>query len=308
MHVAGLALTLVGGAGALGLRMLGDASPLTVDEALERFRASASASASASTAPTDAPSVRPGATATPGVPGPSASASARPVTPGATGTAAAPGRTAAPTATATPAGSMLPPEGVYVYATTGYETGDAGPAHARHDYPERTTLTVRRDGCGSSMKWEPVENRWDDVIDCVDGRGSRIRVYDTFHEFFGVQERHRYVCSGDSWFRPPTTRIGFRWEFDCVAEGARTHTEARIVGVERVTTDAGTADALHVRFDTTMSGRTEGTNPMDYWLALDGPYLLRKTGSVDAQVHTGFGTLDYHEEYDVRLTSRTPRT
>ena len=107
-------------------------------------------------------------------------------------------------------------------------------------------------------------------------------------------------CSDNAYFRPPSTAPGYRWSFDCDSGRAQTHTDARIVGTEN--------GALHIRFDTTMTGATEGTNPSDYWLALDGPYLLRKTGRVDAQVHTDVGTLDYHEEYDVRLTSRQPRT
>lgn len=303
LHAGAVVLTLVGGCGALGLRVLSDAKPVSVADAVARFRQGQSATPSPGSAgsPTPTPSAT-GGTA------PGTKATAKP------GTSAAPTATARPNGTAAPkpgtAGPSLTaaPEGVYVYATTGHETGDAGPTTSRHDYPSETTWTIRRSGCGSSLRWEPVEGRWDDVTDCGDGRTSKIRTYDTMHTFYGISERMTYQCSGDSWLRPPSTTAGYRWEFDCVSERAKTHTEARIVGIERVAAGDGTVRALHVRFDTTLSGSSTGTNPSDYWLALDGPYMVRKTGRVDATVRTEFGTLDYHEEYDVRLVSRRPRT
>jgi hypothetical protein len=298
-----LAGILMAGLGTVGLRSLGQADPVTVEDALQRFRNDRTAPASATPDPAS-PTPAPAATSSAA---PRSGSTARP---GAGPGTAAPGRGETETAgTPAPRGLGAPPEGVYVYATTGFETGDAGPAHARHDYPAQTSMTVTRDGCGSSWRWEPVENRWDDITDCMtSGTTTKVKVYDTFHEFFGVSERHTYVCSGDSWFRPPVTTAGYAWTFDCASDSAQTHTAARVVGTERVSAGDGMVDALHVHFDTTMTGRTEGTNPSDYWVALDGPYLVRKTGRVDAQVHADVGTMDYHEEYDVRLTSRRPRT
>lgn len=300
LHAAVLSLVLAGGVGALGLRAFAPPGAVTVDDALSRYRETPPASAPpAAGAPTAAP------TAT-------ASAARGSGAAAAPGTSPRPGtvvRSAAPRSTPSAARDVAPlPEGVYVWETTGHEVGSAGPARQRHDYPARTTTIVRRDGCEASMRWEPVEDRWDDITICHEGDVTRIRVYDTHHAFFGVKERHTYQCSGDSWLRPPSTKAGYRWEFDCVSDNARTHTEARIVGIERVSAGDGMVDALHVRFDTTMTGATEGTNPSEYWLALHEPFLVRKTGRVDAQVHTNAGTLDYHEEYDVRLTSRRPRT
>jgi hypothetical protein len=61
-----------------------------------------------------------------------------------------------------------------------------------------------------------------------------------------------------------------------------------------------------VHYDTTLRGSSRGTNPQDIWLALDGPYVVRETSTVDADVDTAFGTVRYHEEYELRLRSRTP--
>jgi hypothetical protein len=295
-----LVLTLLAGVGTLVLRRLDRTRPVTVDEAVDRFRSQSpsppgpSGPSGAASTPTAAPgSATPGATPT-GSTGPGAG-------PGMTGTTRLPGATAAP-------GDRRTPEGVYVYATTGHETADAGVPTARHDYPAQTTMTVTHGGgCGAHVRWDATADRWDDVADCVSANASRITAYTSFHRFFGQSERRDYTCSGTSYLRPPSTKPGYRWAFDCVTKGAKAHTEAVLVGTERVAAGDGTVDALHVKFDTTLTGSSKGTNPSEFWLVVDQPFVVRQAGRVDADVTTEFGTIRYHEEYDLRLTSRTPR-
>jgi hypothetical protein len=293
---AALALTFLAGVGALVLRRLDRTRPVTVDEAVDRFRASHPPSA------TVAPGATPTTTLSNAPAGPSPTASGGPGTTGGTRLPSrAPGGGAAPHDRRTP-------EGVYVYATTGYETADAGVPQARHDYPADTTMTVTHEaGCGSHIRWDATADRWDDVRDCVSSTSSVTTEYTTYHRFFGQEERRDYRCGPTAYLRPPPGTT--RWTFDCAtADGkARTHTDARIVGTERMTVGGAGVEALHVSFGTTLTGSSRGSNPVEYWLALNEPYVLRKTWRVDADVTTDFGTITYHEEYDVRLTSRTPR-
>jgi hypothetical protein len=288
---AGLALTLAAGIGLLVLRRLDRTSPLPVHEAVDRFRGTPTVPpiAAGSTTPT---------------------ASANGARPTATGAATGPGATAAPGATATTVPGGKPsaatdrrtPEGVYVYETTGYETADLGPTHSRHDYPKETTLTVRHDACGQRARWDATKERWDDIAQCLDPDATRVTAYTSYHSFYGNADRHDYTCSGTSYLRPPSTRAGYRWSFDCTTGQADAHTDARVVGTETVRG----ARALRVHYDTTLTGGSRGTNPQDIWLALDGPYVLRETWLVDAAVDTAFGTVRYHEQYELLLHSRSP--
>jgi hypothetical protein len=295
---AALVLTLLAGVGTLVLRRLDRTRPVTVDEAVNRFRsqpppATPGAMASATAAPASA---SPGAAAPSGSTGSSGGPT---VGPGMTGTTRLPG--AAP-------GDRRTPEGVYVYATTGYETADAGVPTARHDYPAQTTMTVTHSGgCGAHVRWDATADRWDDVADCVSANASRITAYTSFHKFFGQSERRDYTCSGTSYLRPPSTKPGYRWSFDCVTKGAKAHTDAVLAGIERVSAGDGMVNALHVKFDTTLTGNSRGTNPTEFWIVVDQPFVVRQAGRVDADVTTEFGTIRYHEEYDLRLTSRQPR-
>jgi hypothetical protein len=296
-----VALTTVAGTGVLALRRLDRTRPVTVDEAIDRFR---------STSPT------------PGTSGPAGAATA---TPGTASSSAAPGGSAGPgnpggaNGTTSPVASLPPstgpggptgmrtPQGVYVYATTGYETADAHVSTARHDYPRQTTVTVRSTPCGESVRWDATEDRWDDVTICVDGRTTRVTAYSSYHRFYGHAETRNYFCTGDNWFRPPAGTT--RWAFDCSATNAKTHTDATLQGTETVRLGDGTSvKAIHVHYDTTLTGSNRGTNPQDFWLAVDGPYVVRQASRVDADVDTEFGpTIGYHEEYDLVLSSQTPR-
>jgi hypothetical protein len=297
---AGVALMLVAGVSVLTLRRLDRTRPVTVDEALQRFRGGSPTS-------TPAPSASRSATVSPSARGGTPTATRAPAV---TGSAiAGPAATATPGSTATPnaAGPRRTPEGVYVYTTTGYETADAGPSTARHDYPAETTITVRDVGCtGSSVRWDATKDRWDDVTVCRTSDASKVTRYVSYHRFFGQSETKDYTCTGDSWFRPPSTRDGYSWTFDCTTPDAKAHTVATLVGTERVRIGDGTVTALHVSYDTTLSGSSRGENPQDFWIA--GPYVVRQTSCVDADVDTPFGSIRYHEEYDLRLTSRQPRT
>src|SRR5688572_23871693 len=148
----GLAIAgnLLGAGGAMYL--LGGSHELSVDEALQRFRER------------DA-TVPGGPTQTPGVstPRPSVSSKAK----------AGPAKKAGSQPTAPDAGdSSLEPleEGVYVYATDGYEETDALSGQ-RHDYPAQTTMTVSKQGCGYRWRWQPLKERWEESDGCRTSAG-----------------------------------------------------------------------------------------------------------------------------------------
>jgi hypothetical protein len=289
-----VALTTVAGTGVLALRRLDRTRPVTVDEAIDRFR---------STSPTPGATGAP--TTTPTEPGPHATASD-----GGPAASAPPGAPTEPTDASHAPGvtvGMHTPEGVYVYATTGYETADAHVSTARHDYPKQTTVTVRHVPCGESVRWDATEDRWDDVTICVEAHATRVTAYQSYHRFYGHAETRDYTCTGTNWFRPPAGTT--RWAFDCTAPNAKTHTDATLQGTENVRLGDGTTTrALHVHYATTLTGSNRGTNPQDFWIAVDGPYVVRQASRVDADVDTEFGpTIGYHEEYDMVLSSRTPR-
>jgi hypothetical protein len=293
---AGVAVTLLAGVGLLTLRRLDRTRPLSVDQAVDRFRSASPGAATPGATRAPAATTAPGASAAPSASAPAGASG------GPTAGSGSPGMTGA-TRTTDPEADPRTPQGVYVFATTGYETADAGVSTARHDYPASTTVTVRYVPCGTSVRWDATQDRWDDVTVCASAGSTRVTAYTSYHRFYGQAQEHDFTCGGASYLRPPVTRAGYRWSFDCTTSDGKAHTDAVLVGTETV----NGSRALHVRYATTLTGSSRGTNPQEFWLALDGPYVLRQTSRVDADVDTPFGTIRYHEEYALRLTSRTPR-
>lgn len=162
------------------------ARPLTTDEAVGRFReasvqasvpvasgAGADAGADAGVAPTDGPS---------------------------TTVRTSSAGTGTPAGTAVLEGSSpveeppLVEPGVYRYRTTGSEEIDALDG-ARHQYPEETTITVVETGCGVSLRWDALVERWDEWALCVEDEGIVLQPHATqFHQFFGQAEREEVAC------------------------------------------------------------------------------------------------------------------
>jgi hypothetical protein len=138
--------------------------------------------------------------------------------------------------TATAAASPVP-EGVYVYATVGYEKTDALTG-VTHRYPLRSTITVTGDECGVRVRWDVLEGRSTDWVYCVTPAGWELRSQDERHTFFGRTERTTYTCE-DSPIRPAGAPVGLRWRVSCTTGAAEETGMARVMGRERFSLTGG---------------------------------------------------------------------
>lgn len=283
---------LVGGLGAAYL--LGGARELSVDQALDRFRRSRGDAPNAST-PNPVPS---GGSPTPAVRSSATSSAAR-SRPG----ASSPGAATSGTATL----SRPLEEGVYVYATEGYEETDALSGQ-RHTYPSRTTMTISRSGTNCyTWRWQPLEERWDESDACRRSSGIVLNRFSMYHEFFRRGIREDFVCGSSAVVMPMDARAGRSWTFRCESDDTVIASDVRVVGIETLTIGGTRVRAVRVRYDTTMSGDNQGTHVQERWLAQESGLLLRMTTAVDARVETPVGDpARYTERYRLDLTSLEP--
>jgi hypothetical protein len=286
---------LVGAGGALYL--LGDASDLTVDQALDRFRRSRT---EASTLPTS------GSTAPGGV-SPSPSASPTAARSGAPASRPAASGPAAPGSSAPGTLSRDLEEGVYVYATEGYEETDAL-SGARHDYPSRTTMTVSRTGSSCYVwRWQPLDERWDESEACRRSSGIVLQRFSMYHEFFRRGIREDLTCGADSVVMSSEPKVGRRWTFTCRSDDTTIESKVSVVGFETLEIGGRSVRAVRMRYDTKMTGDNSGTHVQERWLADESGLLLRMTTDVNARVETPVGgSANYVERYRIDLTSTTP--
>ena len=124
----------------------------------------------------------------------------------------------------TPGAPSPIPEGVYVYATLGYEKTDALTG-VTHRYPKRSTITVTAADCGVSLLWRVLDGRSTEWIYCVTPRGWELASQDERHTFFGRTERTTYVCE-DTPIKPAPTELNWAERHGGVGLAVECHLKA----------------------------------------------------------------------------------
>jgi hypothetical protein len=263
---------------------------VTVDSAVERFRDDAQAEATKAPA-SAAPERRPSAD--------DPAARSRPAA------GARPSATTAPVPQPGTGRYALPPQGVYVYATKGHEQTDAL-AGARHTYPNETSTTFRKGGCGWISRWQPLEERWEESEFCESAQGTRMKRYTMYHEFFQRGVREDFACDG--FVQKVGARAGDNWSMVCKSPQSTAKGKVSVVGLENVEVAGTVVKALHMRYDITVSGNNRGRMVQHRWLSERPRVMPRMTQTADLKVDSPFGVAGYKESYELKLRSLEPRT
>jgi hypothetical protein len=207
--------------------------------------------------------------------------------------------------TETGEGRLSPvPEGVYVYATNGYERTDALTG-VTHRYPARSTITVTGDACGFRLRWAVLKGRSTTWTICVDGPWT-VTGQDERHTFFGRTERTTYTCV-DTPFRPVGDRAGTTFTVSCATGSSEERGTGRVVAREAVRVGGRAIDAVHVRRRSTLTGGIRGHSSQDVWLARETGLPLRLDLTTDTSNDSAVGDVHYEERVSLRLGSLSPR-
>lgn len=259
-------LLVVGGIGATLVLRANRTTPVTVDDAVASFR--------------------------------SASTTAPP----------APARTVESTAPAPPTvaarAARLPELGVYVYATTGWESVDAL-SGTRREYPAETAMVVTADGCGVLSRWTVAAERWDGWRTCVVPEGITSTAYEAYHEFFGIGTNRSYLCDGDP--RPVEAPAGATWTLVCSGDGDVSTQVGTVVGSVDVTVGGEQVRTQHVRIDVTPTGGSVGTQAIERWVVPETGLVVREQSATDTRQGTQVGRVHFQEQYRIELRSLTPQ-
>jgi hypothetical protein len=264
-----------------------DATAVSVDTALERWRAIPSAAAPAETVATTTTTVAAG------------------VAPESGAREAATGAPAIAEPAPAPPPAAEPEQGVYVQATQGHEETDAL-GGARHDYPAETPFSVSANDCGLTFRWQPLEERWDRWDLCRTPAGLEARRFTTFHSFFRRTQQQEFDCTG-AILVPTDMTVGRTWDWACTNAGGRAMSHTTIVGVEPIDVGGERVDAVHVRFENTFEGANAGTGTIDWWLHPDTGLPVRMAADMDTDSDSPFGRVRYREQFTSTMTALAPR-
>lgn len=246
----------------------GKTTPVSVDEALDRYRESGSTTTVPAVAPTGVPSTEPA------------------------------------TSTVSPAPAGLPAEGVYTYETTGRDSVDALNGD-HHDYPATSTITVTAGDCGVVQRWDVAAERWSSWTRCLAGEGVAQTAKEDFDRFFGTDQLDSYTCSGDP--RPLNAAPGTTWTFSCTEGGEVQAITGTVVGPESRTVGGEQVDTLHVQtsIDDGDAGDSQVT---DTWYLAGTDLIVNQRGANATTNPSPVGDVHYREDYEISLTSLTPLT
>ena len=197
-----------------------------------------------------------------------------------------------------------PPRGVYVYSTSGSEEVDAllSPSH---DYPANTVMSVAGTPCGWTERWAPLEGRTTERELCASGDGVRLASYREVHTFLANVDERDYVCDATALLLPLKPEAGRSWTFTCDAGHTTERWTGRVVGRERHPLTEPDR-AVHLRFDTSLSGRTTGTAIKELWLRESDLLVVRERVRNESATDTVIGDVNYLERYTLELDSTMP--
>jgi len=191
--------------------------------------------------------------------------------------------------------------GLYRLATTGFETTDAL-GGSRHDFPAETYVTIQPGGCGTLVRWEALEQRWDEWEICADGD---LAGWDSYHQWYGVSNRDEWVCPEPI---PTGGEPGDTWTGVCSTSDSAETRVYEVVGFETLTIAGEEVETLHLRVTSSIVGKTRGEATVDTWTLPGTPLVVRRFVERTSVTDSPIGAVEYHEEYEVVLTSLQPRS
>jgi hypothetical protein len=202
-----------------------------------------------------------------------------------------------------PAESPIP-EGVYVYATAGFEKTDALTG-VTHRYPKRSTIAISATDCGVSLLWRVLKGRTTEWIYCTTPGGWELASQDERHTFFGRTEPTRYLCTGVP-IRPAAGSVT-RWRIACSTETSEERGVGRVVGREPIRVGGQTVSTEHIRRTSTLSGQIRGSSRHDVWFDSESGVPVRIVMVSRTTNDSPVGDVHYEERVTLRLVSLAPR-
>jgi hypothetical protein len=211
-------------------------------------------------------------------------------------------------AAASAAATSIPP-GVYVYATTGFESISAL-GGTRHDYPARSTITVGDAPCGMQLRWDVLETRTTSWTVCTAGTGGAVRQqldgWTELHVFFGQDDRTDWHCSRSPWLTS-TDATGTRTSHLCDGGDTTQVGTVDIVGSEVIAVGGSRVETVHVRLTARENGAARGPLVEERWVESETGLPVRLRYRVRTENASPIGDVAFTEQFELRLLSLRPR-
>lgn len=195
--------------------------------------------------------------------------------------------------------------GVYEFSTSGFERIDAL-GGTRHDYPDTTTMTVVADGCGVSVRWDALNERWDRWGLCSSAEGISVASDGAqFHEFYGRSEREKLRCDRSVLVVPVDDEPRPAVEQACTLASDEYLPTWRVMGTETRDVGGEMIEVQRVRQRVDDDDEHWERITVDWYLT-DGGLPVEVVGTRESLSSTFVGEVHYEERFRLLLRSLTP--
>ena len=213
------------------------------------------------------------------------------------------------------AAAGLPLPGVYTYLTKGSESASApGLLTSASSYPATSAMTVYSKGCGQEWRWQPLSNRYENLVLCRAKSGA-VMLLSRFDadQFYGVMDARLFSCtSGSSWL-PARPRTGSKLSGSCVNGGNKNSGgmtisyTGEVVASDPVVVGGKSVPAVHVVLDEKFTGDTAGTGNVSMWLDSSTGLLLKENRTEVSKSKSVIGWVPSTETFSLELASLSPK-
>jgi hypothetical protein len=209
----------------------------------------------------------------------------------------------------------LPLVGVYTYKTTGSESAHApGLLTSGSSYPATSAMTIYSKGCGQEWSWQPLSNRYENLVLCRSTNGA-IMLQSRFDadQFYGVMDARQFACTSSSNWLPANARARDKLSGSCVNGGNKNSGgmtvaySGEVVASNSVTVGGRSVPAVHITLNEKFTGDTVGTGSVSMWLDSSTGLLLKETRTETSRSESVIGWVPSTEVFSLDLASLTPR-
>jgi hypothetical protein len=210
----------------------------------------------------------------------------------------------------------LPITGVYMYSTRGSESASApGLLASGAQYPVTTTMTIFGKGCGQDWRWQPLTDRYEDLVVCRSSNGSLVLQsrFDAV-EFYRDADRRNFSCTAGSVFLPAHPRSGQVFGGTCRnggnanSGGLRIAYRGQVVGDDALDIGGVRVLTVHLVVHEQMSGDTLGTGTESLWLDTGTGLVVKEARTETTSSQSAVGWVPSTESFSIELLSLLPKT
>lgn len=200
----------------------------------------------------------------------------------------------------------MPDEGVYTYATEGWET--VSMAGARHDYPTETFAAVRHlGGCRWETDHRILEEHRERKEYCSDGSALLALGFDSYITFFGQTAESHGRCDPPQVSAHLPADPGQRYTSSCSGDGWTSEAIVTFVGREAIQVGGQSVEALHYTQETTLRGSNRGESHMDVWYHPETGLPIEVVRRTQSWAQAFGGEVEYNEDVRFVLLSLDPQ-